>query len=42
VKSGKSVLSVVEKKVEELIKRKKVSWYEYRVPEEITKDSTGG
>lgn len=37
VKSGKSKLSSVEKSLKEAIKNKKVSWKEYRVPEEVTK-----
>ena len=37
VKSGKSKLSFVEKSLKEAIKNKKVSWKEYRVPEDITK-----
>ena len=37
VKSGKSKLSFVEKSLKEAIKNKKVSWEEYRIPEEVTK-----
>lgn len=37
VKSGKSRLSSVEKSLKEAIKNKKVSWEEYRIPEEVTK-----
>lgn len=37
VKSGKSKLSSVEKSLKEAIKNKKVSWEEYRIPEEVTK-----
>ncbi|MBR9679061.1 MAG: hypothetical protein GON13_02230 [Nanoarchaeota archaeon] len=33
VKSGKSQLSSQEKKLKEVIKNKKVSWVEYRVPD---------
>ena len=39
VKSGKSKLSFVEKSLKEAIKNKKVSWKEYRIPEEVTKGS---
>ncbi len=37
VKSGKSVLTVREKQIKRLIEEKKVSWKEYKVPEDITK-----
>lgn len=37
VKSGKSKLSPVEKKLKETIDNKKVRWEEYRIPEELTK-----
>lgn len=37
VKSGQSQLSKVEKTLKETIQNKKVSWFEYKVPEEITK-----
>ena len=37
VKSGKGKLSLVEKSLREAIKNKKVSWQEYRIPEEVTK-----
>lgn len=37
VKSGKSKLSAVEKKLKEAIEKKKVRWEEYRIPEELTK-----
>lgn len=36
VKSGKSALNPVEKRIKELVEGKKVGWFEYRVPEEIT------
>ena len=36
VKSGKSKLSPVERKLKETIKNKKVKWEEYRIPEELT------
>ncbi|MCF7910150.1 hypothetical protein K9L16_00565 [Candidatus Pacearchaeota archaeon] len=36
VKSGKSQLSSSEKKLKNAIQRKKVSWKEYRVPEDLT------
>lgn len=36
VKSGKSQLSSSEKKLKDAVKKKKVSWKEYRVPEELT------
>ncbi|MBU5687905.1 MAG: Holliday junction resolvase-like protein [Candidatus Aenigmatarchaeota archaeon] len=37
VKSGKSQLSDLQKKIREIIKEKKVYWDEYRAPEEVTK-----
>lgn len=37
VKSGKSDLSTVERILRDAIKDKKVSWEEYRIPEEVTK-----
>ena len=37
VKSGKSKLNKTEKSLKEAIKNKKVSWVEYKIPEEITK-----
>jgi len=37
VKSGKSKLSAVEKKLKEAIEKKKVRWEEYRIPEKLTK-----
>ena len=37
VKSGQSNLSSVEKTLKETIKNKRISWHEYRVPEEVAK-----
>lgn len=37
VKSGQSKLSEVEKTLRSAIENKNVSWYEYKVPNEITK-----
>lgn len=37
VKSGKSKLTPVEKKLKDAIDKKRVRWEEYRVPDEITK-----
>jgi len=37
VKSGKSRLSPVEKKLKEAVEAGKVTWEEYRIPEDITK-----
>ncbi len=37
VKSGKSGLSTPERILRDVIRDKKVSWEEYRIPEEITK-----
>jgi len=37
VKSGKSKLSIVEKSLKDAIKNKKVSWEEYRIPEDVVK-----
>jgi len=42
VKSGKSKLSPVEKKLKETIEKKKVRWEEYRIPEELTKKGDAG
>ena len=42
VKSGKSKLSGHEKKLKDTIEGKKVSWEEYRIPEEITKKKVEG
>ncbi len=39
VKSGKSKLSPQEKGLKEVIDQKKVRWFEYRVPEEMTKEN---
>lgn len=36
VKSGKSRVSEVEKTLKLAVESKKVSWYEYRVPEQLT------
>ena len=36
VKSGNSKLSEIERRLKEIIKNKRVSWNEYRVPEGIT------
>lgn len=36
VKSGQSQLSKVEKTLKSAVENKKVSWHEYKVPEEIT------
>jgi len=36
VKSGKARLSPVEKKLKETIKKKKVKWEEYRIPQKLT------
>lgn len=36
VKSGNSSLSTVERQLRDVIKEKKVSWQEYRIPEELT------
>lgn len=38
VKSGKSVLSSQEKALREAVKSGKVTWYEYAVPEGVTKE----
>ena len=38
VKSGKSVLSPIEKQLKKVINEKKVSWVEYRIPEELTNE----
>ena len=37
VKSGQSQLSRVEKTLKSAIENKKISWHEYKVPEEVTK-----
>jgi len=37
VKSGKSKLSSSEKKLKDVIDKKKVRWIEYRIPEDLTK-----
>ena len=37
VKSGKASLSTHERKLKDVIKAKKVSWQEYRIPEDLTK-----
>jgi predicted Holliday junction resolvase-like endonuclease len=42
VKSGNSKLSTQEKNLKEAIKNKKVSWEEYRVPEEMTRKKEDG
>ena len=36
VKSGQSSLSSVERQLRDVIKEKKVSWSEYRIPEGVT------
>jgi len=41
VKSGKSALTVHERKLRDAIRQKKVTWSEYRVPEELTKKKKG-
>ena len=44
VKSGKAKLSQHEKRLKEVIDKKKVRWVEYRIPEGVTKkwDEVGG
>ena len=37
VKSGKSQLSTIERKLRDAIKAKKISWELYRIPEELSK-----
>ena len=37
VKSGQSQLSKIEKSLKSAVENKKVSWHEYKVPEEVTK-----
>ena len=37
VKSGQSNLSSVEKTLRNAVESKKISWHEYKVPEEVTK-----
>jgi len=41
VKSGNSKLSPVEKKLKAAIEEKKVSWREYRIPDDLTKNHLG-
>lgn len=36
VKSGKSKISPVEKSLKKTIEKKKVSWQEYRIPDDVT------
>ena len=38
VKSGQSQLSKVEKTLRSAVESKKISWHEYKVPEELTKE----
>lgn len=38
VKSGQSQLSKVEKTLKSTIENKQISWHEYKVPEEVTKN----
>ena len=38
VKSGKSQLSNVERSLRDAVEEKKVSWFEYKVPEKLTKE----
>lgn len=38
IKSGSAQLNIVQKKLKNIIKEKRVSWEEYRVPEEVTKN----
>ena len=38
VKSGQSQLSKVEKTLKSAVENKKISWHEYKVPEELTKE----
>ena len=38
VKSGQSQLSKVEKTLRAAVENKNISWYEYKVPEEVTKE----
>ncbi|MDP3734675.1 MAG: Holliday junction resolvase-like protein [Nanoarchaeota archaeon] len=38
VKSGTSSLSTVERQLRDVIKEKKVSWSEYRIPEGVTEE----
>ena len=38
VKSGQSQLSKVEKSLRNAIEDKNISWFEYKVPEEVTKE----
>lgn len=37
IKSGKSQLSKIQKSLKSSIGNKKIAWYEYKVPEELTK-----
>ncbi len=37
VKSGRANLSTHERKLKDVIKEKKVRWYEYRIPEDLTR-----
>ena len=37
VKSGQSQLSKIEKSLKSAVENKKVSWHEYKVPQEVTK-----
>ena len=39
VKSGQSQLSKIQKSLKSAVENKKVSWHEYKVPEEITSKS---
>ena len=41
VKSGNSKLSQHEKKLKEVIDKKRVRWEEYRIPEDLTKGKDG-
>ena len=36
IKSGNSKLSPIQQQIKDLIKHGKVSWHEYRIPEELT------
>ncbi len=38
VKSGQSALNKVEKSLKEAVQNKNISWHEYKVPEEMTKN----
>jgi len=37
VKSGKNTLSGIQKSLKNAVENKKISWHEYKVPEELTK-----